>query len=95
VLDPSGLPPFPHADQRYQLRFQTFQAPDIRRYGTVEHRAMINAGILARATRRGYAITQIGVHHFPRTCGRPTGANPRVILRAFRELVKLYRQINR
>jgi hypothetical protein len=56
---------------------------------------MINAGILARATRRGYAITQIGVHHFPRTCGRPTGANPRVILRAFRELVKLYRQINR
>lgn len=57
--------------------------------------ALINAEILARATRRGYAITQVGVHHFPRTRGRPTGANPRVIFRAFRELVKLYRQINR
>lgn len=57
--------------------------------------ALINAEILARATRRGYSITQVGVHHFPRTRGRPTGANPRVIFRAFRELVKLYRHINR
>jgi len=57
--------------------------------------ALINAEILARATRHGYAITQVGVHHFPRTCGRPTGANPRVIFRAFRELVKLHRQIHR
>jgi glycosyltransferase involved in cell wall biosynthesis len=57
--------------------------------------ALINAEILARATRRGYAITQVRVHHFPRIGGQPTGANPRVIFRAFRELVKLYRQINR
>jgi len=57
--------------------------------------ALINAEILARAARHGYVITQVGVHHFPRTCGQPTGANPRVIFRAFRELVKLYRQINR
>ena len=28
--------------------------------------ALINAEILARATRRRYAITQVGVHHFPR-----------------------------
>jgi glycosyltransferase involved in cell wall biosynthesis len=57
--------------------------------------ALINAEILARATRRRYAIFQVGVHHFPRLRGRPTGANLRVIFRAFRELVKLYRQINR
>ena len=57
--------------------------------------ALINAEILARATRHGYAITQVGVHHFPRTRGRQTGAHPRVIFRAFRELVKLHRQINR
>ncbi len=57
--------------------------------------ALINAEILARATRRGYAVTQVGVHHFPRTRGRPTGANPRVIFRAFCELVKLRGQINR
>jgi glycosyltransferase involved in cell wall biosynthesis len=57
--------------------------------------ALINAEILARATRRGYSITQVGVHHFQRTRGQPTGANPRVVFRAFHELVKLYRQINR
>ena len=56
--------------------------------------ALINAEILARATRRRYAITQVGVHHFPRTRGQQTGAHPRVIFRAFRELFKLYQQIN-
>ena len=56
--------------------------------------ALINAEILARATRRRYAITQVGVHHFPRTRGQQTGAHPRVIFRAFRELFKLHQQIN-
>ena len=56
--------------------------------------ALINAEILARATRRGYSIIQVGVHHFPRTRGQQTGAHPRVIFRAFRELFKLRQQIN-
>ncbi|MBN1506978.1 MAG: glycosyltransferase family 2 protein [Sedimentisphaerales bacterium] len=55
--------------------------------------ALISTEILARATRRGYTMTQRGVHHYPRTAGRQTGANPRVILRAFRELWKLRRRI--
>lgn len=55
--------------------------------------ALINTEILARATRRGFTITQAGVHHFPRTNGRQTGSNFSVILRAFRELVKFYRHI--
>jgi glycosyltransferase involved in cell wall biosynthesis len=56
--------------------------------------ALINTEILARATRQGFGITQVGVHHFPRAKGRPTGANPRVVFRAFWELAKLYKQIN-
>jgi glycosyltransferase involved in cell wall biosynthesis len=55
--------------------------------------ALISAEILARAIRKGYSITQIGVHHYPRTAGAQTGANLRVILRAFKELFKLHRQI--
>ena len=55
--------------------------------------ALIDAEILARAARRGYTITQVGVHHYPRTAGRQTGAGIRVILRAFRELFRLRRQI--
>ena len=55
--------------------------------------ALIGAEILARAARKGYTITQRGVHHLPRTAGRQTGASLRVILRAFRELLQLYRRI--
>jgi len=57
--------------------------------------ALIDTEILARAVRRGYTITQRGVHHYPRTAGTQTGAKPGVILRAFRELLKLYNQIRR
>lgn len=55
--------------------------------------ALISTEILARAVRKGYTMTQRGVHHYPRTAGRQTGANPRVILRAFRELWKLRKRI--
>ncbi len=55
--------------------------------------ALIDAEILAKAARRGYRIGQVGVHHYPRTAGEQTGANLRVILRAFRELFKLRRHI--
>ncbi|MHC4655583.1 MAG: glycosyltransferase family 2 protein [Planctomycetota bacterium] len=55
--------------------------------------ALIDAEILARAVRKGYSITQKGVHHYPRTAGAQTGANLSVILRAFKELFKLRRKI--
>ena len=55
--------------------------------------ALIDAEILARAAHKGYRITQKGVHHYPRTAGAQTGANIRVILRAFKELFKLQRRI--
>jgi glycosyltransferase involved in cell wall biosynthesis len=55
--------------------------------------ALISTEILARAVRKGCSIAQVGVHHFPRRTGRATGAKPAVILRAFRELFRLRRQI--
>ncbi len=51
--------------------------------------ALIATEILARAVRKGYTVAQRGVHHYPRTAGRETGGNPKVILRAFKELIKL------
>jgi len=57
--------------------------------------ALIDTEILARAARKGYRITQKGVHHYPRTAGSQTGANLRVILRAFRELFELQSRIRR
>jgi hypothetical protein len=55
--------------------------------------ALICTEILARAVRKGYSVTQRGVHHYPRTAGKQTGANLRVIFRAFKELIKLRRRI--
>ena len=63
---------------------------DIEMYSTG---ALIDTEILARAQRKGYTITQIGVHHYPRMAGQQTGANVKVIFRAFKELFKLRKQI--
>jgi glycosyltransferase involved in cell wall biosynthesis len=57
--------------------------------------ALIDAEVLARAKRLGYSIGQVGVHHFARTAGEQSGANLRVILRAFKELYLLRKQIVR
>lgn len=57
--------------------------------------ALIDTEILARAKRLGYTIGQVGVHHYPRTAGEQTGANLRVILRAFKELFALRKDIQR
>ena len=57
--------------------------------------ALISAEILARAARRGFRIAEVGVHHYPRTAGKQTGAKPAVIIRAFKELFKLYNRIRK
>lgn len=51
--------------------------------------ATFSAEFLVRAKRAGFRIVEEPVSHHPRTAGSQTGANPRVILRAFRELAKL------
>ena len=52
--------------------------------------ALINTEILAQAQQRGFSIKEVPVSHFHRLSGAPTGANLGVILRAFRELIKMY-----
>jgi glycosyltransferase involved in cell wall biosynthesis len=48
--------------------------------------AMIDTELLAGAKARGYSIAEVPVTHLPRVAGRPTGANIRVIVKAFRDL---------
>jgi len=55
--------------------------------------ALIDAEILARAERAGYAMVEVPVRHRPRLAGKQTGANLKVILRAFGELWKLRKAI--
>jgi len=53
--------------------------------------AMISAELLIRLKLVGYDFVEVGVNHYPRTSGSPTGAKASVIYRAFRELAQVYR----
>ena len=75
--------------------FKLYKTEIFRNINMVSAGALIDAEILARAVRKGYTITQKGVHHFPRKAGKQTGADIKVILRAFKELFKLHRQIRK
>lgn len=55
--------------------------------------AMVNTEILAQANAFGMSIHEVRVSHYPRQFGKSSGANLRVILKAFRELSRLYRQL--
>jgi hypothetical protein len=48
--------------------------------------AIISTELITRAHAAGARIAELGVHHHPRTAGRSSGASPRMVLRAFREL---------
>jgi hypothetical protein len=53
--------------------------------------AMISTELALRARHLGYQIVEVSVPHYPRTAGIATGANPRVVARAFAELWQLRR----
>jgi glycosyltransferase involved in cell wall biosynthesis len=57
--------------------------------------AVISTELLAKARQAGITITEVPVSHYPRLGGRPTGASPRVILKALWELVELRVAITR
>ncbi len=52
--------------------------------------ALINTEMLARSTRKGATIAQVGVRHFPRLAGQSSGGSPRVVFRAMGETVRLW-----
>mgnify|MGYP005839269013 CR=1 FL=1 len=69
--------------------FKVFPGDVLRAMPLESDGALISAELLARARRLGLRIAQRDVTHHPRRAGRASGASPRVILRAFRELVAL------
>jgi len=55
--------------------------------------ALISAELLIKAKKAGFRMRETGVHHLPRQAGQQSGANLRVILRTFREIGRLWRQL--
>ena len=49
--------------------------------------ALINTEMLVLARQLHARVVEVPVHHYPRTAGKPTGANLGVVIRAFRELL--------
>lgn len=57
--------------------------------------AMVSTEILAQARSFGYKIKEIPVSHYPRLEGEQSGANPKVVFKAFRDLFKFYREMKK
>jgi glycosyltransferase involved in cell wall biosynthesis len=53
--------------------------------------AMISTEMLVKIKDKGFKLQEMGVLHSPRLAGKQTGANIRVILRAFKELFRFHR----
>jgi len=56
--------------------------------------AMVSPELVLKAQRLGARIAELGVRHRPRRAGRSSGANPRVIARAFHELRAVHAAID-
>jgi glycosyltransferase involved in cell wall biosynthesis len=51
--------------------------------------AFMSAELLIKLKQRNQRIAEVGVRHYPRTAGSPTGAKPSVIFRAVRDFWRL------
>ena len=68
--------------------FKLFRRAVWERVPVVSDGAMIDTEFLAGARARGFRIVEVPVTHLPRVGGEATGANVRVIAKAFRDLAR-------
>ncbi len=72
--------------------FKLYDRSVVERMSLTSDGALIDVEMLLQAHRAGCRIKQIGVSHFPRITGRSSGANLRVIVKAFFELIGVWRR---
>lgn len=74
--------------------FKLFKRPILNSIQLKACGSMISTELVVKSRKAGFKILEIGVHHYPRLSGKPTGANFRVILRAFQEIIQLYPELH-
>lgn len=74
--------------------FKLFRRKILAHIKLVTDGAPIDTELLAGAKARGYRIAEVEVTHFPRTAGRATGADFKVITKAFCDLVRFRLRLN-
>jgi glycosyltransferase involved in cell wall biosynthesis len=52
--------------------------------------AMINAELAVKAKKFGFKVGQVGVNHYPRLSGKPTGNGVKVIIKSYLDLIRLW-----
>jgi glycosyltransferase involved in cell wall biosynthesis len=57
--------------------------------------ALFSTELLVKTLARGSSVAEVGVHHYPRLEGQPSGGSPRVVARAFIELARNHRALRR
>lgn len=70
--------------------FRFYRRALLERIPLVSNGAMVSMELCARARQLGARVREVEVTHRPRLAGRASGARPRVVLRALRELAVLY-----
>jgi glycosyltransferase involved in cell wall biosynthesis len=80
---------FGYAARDIDCAFKLFRRSVWNRVRVHSGGATFSAEFLVKARGCGYRFVELPVTHLPRTAGRPTGGNPRVIARAFRDLIWL------
>lgn len=69
--------------------FKLMRASLVQRLELTADGAMVSAELLGRAVAAGATVQELDVTHRPRAAGEQSGASPRVVARALRELVAL------
>ncbi|MDE2702518.1 MAG: glycosyltransferase family 2 protein [Chloroflexota bacterium] len=70
--------------------FKLFRAGFVRSLDLESEGGFISAEIMAKASKLGARIAEVGLEHYPRRAGSQTGLNPLVVARAFWDLLRLY-----
>ena len=73
--------------------FKLFKREKLEGMDLRAHGAMISTEVMARLAGRNTKVIEVDVKHLPRLTGEQSGANLKVVARAFKELIALYREL--
>lgn len=60
-----------------------------------ERGPFISTELLVKAKKKGFKISQVGVHHYPRKAGQATGITMKVALSGYADLLRFYRKLEK
>lgn len=73
--------------------FKLFRGDQVRSLDLISTGALIDCEMQAKLRRQGATLVQVGVHHYPRVAGTPTGGSLKVILKAMRDILILWNKM--